>query len=180
MDPDGINFVDTIKIQLDDVYELGVHEGVVQGVKVVFLHQAEIFPSPYADIGPVGTVRQLAVFGKACLEYCCKRGIIPSMCITNDWFTGLIPGYAKNGSFGPTFNGTTFLHICHNLMEDYEGRLYPNPRDQVHLIHQLQHDWLVDPSWSKYIVNPSRCALLMSDQWATVSKSYRDDLLKDS
>ena len=30
------------------------------------------------------------------------------------------------------------------------------------------------------MVNPSRCALMLSDQWATVSRSYRDDLLNGS
>jgi len=128
--------VDNITVTLDTTYTLGVHEGVCAGVKVVFLHQSEIFPVPYAEINAAATVRQLAVFGKACLEYCCKRTIIPSVCVTNDWFTGFIPAYAKLGSFGPTFKGSTFLHICHNLMEDYEGRIYPDSRDgwlqQVH------------------------------------------------
>jgi len=92
-----------------------------------------------------------------------------------------VPGYAKAGEFGPTFKGTTFLHICHNLMEDYEGRIYPEPRDGfLQHIHKLPKDWLVDPGWSKIMVNPSRIAIMMSDQWSTVSKSYRDDLLNSS
>ena len=33
--------------------ELGVHEGVVKGVKLVFLHHGDVFPSPYPDNGPV-------------------------------------------------------------------------------------------------------------------------------
>jgi len=96
-------------------------------VKVVFLHNADCFPTPYADVGPHDMVKQMAVFGKGCLEFCCSRGIIPSMCVTNDWYTGLIPGYAKIGAFGETFKGTTFFHIVHNLEPTYEGRLYPNP-----------------------------------------------------
>lgn len=39
---------------------------------------------------------------------------------------------------------------------------------------------LIDPFWDKTVINPSRCALLCSDQWGTVSKSYREDLLKNS
>jgi starch synthase len=34
--------------------------------------------------------------------------------------------------------------------------------------------------WSQPIINPSRCALLCSDQWATVSKSYRQEILETS
>lgn len=181
MDPAGILYVDNITVDLDAKYTLGVHEGVVAGVKVVFLHHQEIFPVPYADLTPSMVTRQLAVFGKACLEYCCKRQIIPSVCFTNDWFTAFVPAYAKMGAFGPTFKGTTFLHICHNLMEDYEGRIYPGPTEGfLQPIHQLPRDWLVDPSWSKMMINPSRCAIMCSDQWSTVSKSYRDELLDGS
>ena len=48
------------------------------------------------------------------------------MVVTNDWFTGLIPAYAKKKAFGETFNGTTFFHIVHNLEPSYEGRIGPN------------------------------------------------------
>jgi len=53
--------------------------------------------------------------------------IIPSVCVTNDWYTGMIPGYAKIGHFGDTFKGTTFFHIAHNLEATYEGRIFPAP-----------------------------------------------------
>lgn len=49
--------------------------------------------------------------------------------ITNDWFTGLVPAYAKKGFFGETFNGTIFFHIVHNLDASYEGRLYPGKNE---------------------------------------------------
>jgi glycogen synthase len=163
-DPAGFQYVDNISVQADHKFTLGVHEGIVNGVKLVFLHHAEIFPAPYADLGAANVTRQLAVFGKACLEYCCKRMNIPSVCVTNDWFTGLVAGYAKTQQFGPTFNGTTFMHICHNLQETYEGRIYPSPREgALEFIHGLPRDCLVDPSWTTIMVNPSRCAILMSD-----------------
>lgn len=37
-DPAGIDYVDNIHVQLDTLYTLGVHEGTVNGVRVVFLH----------------------------------------------------------------------------------------------------------------------------------------------
>ena len=114
-DPAGFQYIDNITVTTDCKSTIGVHEGTVSGVKLVFLHHSELFPSPYPDMKAADTVRQLSVFGKACLEYCCKRQIIPSVVVTNDWFTGLIPGYAKTGQFGLTFEGTTFMHICHNL-----------------------------------------------------------------
>lgn len=103
-------------------------------------------------------------------------------------------------------------HLCR-----YEGRLYPD-KEQGHLsrLHGLQNDLLVDPFWSDVVrravvvfagvcesvqvLNPTRCALLSSDTWATVSRwlfsaehvcalcshaprchrSYRADLLASS
>ena len=148
-DPAGFKYIDNISVLADREYVIGVHEGVVGKVKQVFLHNSDIFPIPYVDTTPDNVIRQIAVFGKACLEYCCAREIIPSVCVTNDWFTGFVAAYAKS-CFGATFKGTTFLHICHNLAESYEGRIYPEPRHgNVERIHQLQRDWLVDPTWSK-------------------------------
>jgi hypothetical protein len=34
--------------------------------------------------------------------------------------------------------------------------------------------------WKPLIINPSRCALMLSDQWGTVSPSYKEDLLRES
>jgi len=180
-DPAGIKYVDNINVNIGGGFTIGVHEGTVKGVKVVFLHNGDVFPSPYPDAQPAYVVQQIAVFGKACLEYLCQRGLIPSICVTNDWFTGLIPGYAKIGHFGDTFKGTTFLHICHNLQETYEGRIHLSPHEGgLEQLHQLPRDWLIDPNWKGNMINPSRCAVMLSDQWATVSRSYRDDLLNES
>lgn len=180
-DPAGIHYKDNIHVDIAGGCTLGVHEGKVSGVTVVFLHNGDIFPSPYPDAQPAYIVQQIAVFGKACLEYCCQRGIIPDICVTNDWFTGLVAGYAKIGHFGDTFKGTCFLHICHNLQELYEGRIHLDQKEgDLCGLHQLPRDWLIDPGWARLIINPSRSAIMLSDQWATVSKSYREDLLNSS
>lgn len=145
---DGIHYVDNIHVDIGGGCNIGVHEGHVKGVKVVFLHNSDLYPSPYPDTQPEFAVHQIAVFGKACLEYCCKRQSIPSICVTNDWFTGLIAAYAKVGHFGDTFRGSTFVHICHNLQETYEGRIHLDPRHGgLEGLHQLPRDWLIDPQW---------------------------------
>jgi len=54
--PGGINYVDTISVDIGGKVQLGVHEGRVNGVRVVFLHEATIFPSPYPDAQPSFTV----------------------------------------------------------------------------------------------------------------------------
>ena len=181
-DPFNIHYIRNVGIDLDGRYEFGVHYGEGNGgIKYYFLHNANIFPRPYPDFGPAMCVREIACFAKASLQLLCDLQTIPSIVLTNDWFTGLTPAYAKNGSFGDTFRGTTFMHICHNLEPTYEGRLYPSPQEgTLQGIYQFDPNWLIDFSWKQRVINPSRCAIMMSDQWATVSNSYKDDLRRSS
>lgn len=115
------------------------------------------------------------------MEVLCYIKNIPSVIVTNDWFTGLVPAYVKHGHFGDTFKGTKFFHIVHNLEPTYEGRMWPQPHEgTLDFIHRLPSYLFVDPYWKDIVLNPSRCALLTCDQWGTVSNSYKEDLLKDS
>jgi len=174
----NIRFKDNITVEYGERVTLGVHEGNERGVRVVFLHNPDKFPSPYPDSGAGHTVSALGAFNKGVLEWCCSRKVIPSVMVTNDWFTGLIAGYAKAGHFGETFNSSKFLHICHNLQETYEGRIHPhNHEGDLNRVHQLPRDWFSDHG---NMINPSKCALLQSDHWSTVSKSYKQELLEGS
>lgn len=56
LDPAGIKYVDNISVNIGSGFTLGVHEGNVNGVKVVFLHNGDIFPSPYPDAQPAFVV----------------------------------------------------------------------------------------------------------------------------
>ena len=181
-DPFNIHYTKNVSIQLDNKYEFGVHYGTGNnGIQYYFLHNASIFPRPYPELGPADIVREMACFGKASLQLLCDLGVIPSLIITNDWFTGFTPAYGKNGAFGDAFKGTTFMHICHNLEPSYEGRLYPSPQmGTLEGIYQFNPDWVIDPYWKVKILNPSRCAILLSDQWSTVSNSYKQDLQSHS
>ena len=177
-DPFNIKHDRNISINLDRNYTFGVHYGKGNGgIHYYFLHNARLFPRPYPDFGPADTVREIACFAKGSLQLLCDLGVIPAIIVTNDWFTGLTPAYAKNGSFGDAFRGTTFVHICHNLEPTYEGRIYPHGGDgTLEGIYQFNPEWLIDPGWRQRVINPSRCAIMMSDQWATVSNSYKKDL----
>ena len=178
----NIKYIRNITVNLDGQYTFGVHYGTGNGgIKYYFLHNYKIFPKPYPDFSAADTLRQISLMGKASLELLCNLGIVPAVIVTNDWFTGLTAGYARNNCFGETFKGTTFFHICHNLEPTYEGRLYPSPQEgTLDNIHQLPTHWLVDPYWKQKVINPSRCALMISDQWGTVSNSYKQDLLNGS
>ena len=181
---DGISFsgrVVTVWVGGERI-DVGVHEGFVQSVRVLFLHNALVFPRPYPPHDAYHQVRMLAAFARATLETLCQLRLVPSLIITNDWFTGLVSAYARNPRFfGMTFYRTDFLHICHNLDPDYEGRVWPDKNQgSLQGLHDLDPHLLVDPSWDKTVINPTRAALLCSDSWATVSRSYRADLLSSS
>ena len=60
-------------------------------------------------------MRVLAAFGQGCLELLVQWGISPSVVVSNDWFTALVPAYARHGHLAGAFNSTDFMHICHNL-----------------------------------------------------------------
>ena len=123
----------------------------------------------------------MTLMAKGSLEYLCQNSILPSIILTNDLFTGLTPFYKKNGSFGTTFYGVTFLHIIHNLDPSYEGRVYNDPsRGFFEHIHGISYDVLKDPFGDQKIINPSRCAIISSDQIATVSKGYLSEILVSS
>ena len=161
--------------------EMGVHEGKVKGVRLFFLHNGEVFPRPYPPHDAFHQVRVMSAFGKGCLELLCQWRLIPNVVITNDWFTGLVPAYARHGHFGDAFQRTDFMHIAHNLDPDYEGRLWPAAsQGTLGHVHGLPSYLLVDPHWHDVVINPTRAALMCSDTWATVSRSYRQDLLSSS
>ncbi|XP_026192579.1 uncharacterized protein LOC34618951, partial [Cyclospora cayetanensis] len=181
LEKDGISHAFNVEVHVGGEFiKLGIHRGcVVKKVQLYFIHHASIFPQPYPEFYGVDAIRMLVTFAKGALELLCHERIIPQLIVTNDWPTSLIPAYAKNGFFGSTFENTTFFHIIHNLDPNYEGRIYMNKREDVHWLHQLPTELLVDPLWHNHVVNPSRCVLLQCDTWGTVSPSYRSELLQE-
>ena len=103
-------YIKNISINLDEKYEFGLHYGNHNDIRYYFLHNSNIFPKPYADMGPEMTIKQISSFAKASLQVLCDIQIIPSIACTNDWFTGLVAAYAKNNYFGETFKGNKFIH----------------------------------------------------------------------
>jgi starch synthase len=175
----GIKYLTTIRVYCPDEVQIGIHQGIVDGVKCWFLHHYTFFAAPYQTGSTTFRLQLLVLMAKASLELCCQTRIIPSLVISNDWMTGLVPAVGRK-LFGSAFDGTKFLHIFHNLGVGYAGKLWPPDGDvgAYRYIHQLPDELLVDPFDRSF--DPSRCALLSADQWATVSKRYRDDLCDSS
>jgi len=178
---DGIRWTRNIKVDLGThVVEVGIFQGKEAGVNLLFLERGDLLPKVYADPGGAAKHLQTVVlFSVGALEACCATGLVPSVVISNDWLPSMAAGYAKNGFFGPYFDNTSFFHLVHNLGDAaYEGRVYPNPHEgDFGVIHRLPRNLLVDPWWSRVVVNPSRCAFMTSDTWGTVSPNYLKELL---
>ena len=175
-DPFNIQFLKNISINLDRNCTCQIYYGEGnEGIKYYFIENKELFPKVYPNFNTPDTLREIAVFAKCSLQLLKDLNYIPSIVLTNDWFTGLVPAYGKNNAFGDTYKNTVFMHICHNLEAPYEGRLYFNGSETYQNIYNFNPDWLIDPK-SRSVINPSRCAILKSDQWATVSRSYKKDL----
>ena len=176
----GIHKIRNIQINLDGHYGFGVFYGKENGVEYYFLHNFDLFPCPYPNGGCSDTLRRVCCFCKASMQLLCDLKCIPGICVSNDWFTGLLPAYGKL-HFKNYFKNTKFFHIVHNLDPLYEGRLYPSGGEGTcDNIHQIDRNILIDPSWSQCVINPSRAAIMMCDNWGTVSNSYKNQLLSTS
>jgi starch synthase len=177
---EGMTYQGSMLVHMgNETLKVGYHHGVENGVKYFFLHHFDYFPTPYHSGSPTHQLKSIVLMAKASLELCCQLQILPAVVITNDWFTGLVPAYGSvhSGAFGTVFSGTTFFHLVHNLEVGYEGKIYLEGYDDLSYIHNLPRELIIDPTVSSLCVNASRCALLTSTNWGTVSLSYRQDLL---
>jgi len=177
---EGIVYKQNIITYVGNEYlEVGYHYGCEHGVHLHFLHNHKYFTTPYQAGSPTYQLSSIVLMAKGSLELLCQLRIFPSIIISNDWYTALIPAYGKkSGAFGNTFGGTTFFYLVHNLEEGYEGKIYPET-DLGH-IHHLPTELINEGYPSRNVINASLSALLCSDQWGTVSLSYRNDLIKVS
>jgi len=181
LEDEGIEYQGSMLVHMgNESLKVGYHLGVENGVKYYFLHHFDYFPTPYHAGSPTHQLKSIVLIAKASLELCCQLQILPAVVITNDWFTGLVPAYGsvRSGAFGTVFSGSTFFHLVHNLEVGYEGKIYLEGYDDLSYIHNLPRELIIDPTVSGQLcVNASRCALLTSTNWGTVSLSYRQDLL---
>jgi starch synthase len=175
----GVEYKFNVDIFCPDLNPIGVHYGVVDGVKCWFIHNFSFFAAPYQSGSTSFRLKTLVIMARAPLEICCQIRLFPSTIVTNDWMTGLVSAYGRH-MFGDAFNQTRFLHIFHNLGVGYAGKLWPNDGNPWGMqdIHQLPNESIIDQFDRSF--DPSLAALLSTDQWATVSKKYRDELLEGS
>ena len=177
----GFICLNSFEISLNKKYNFDIYFGKLHGVKLYFIKNDEIFPTPYSSKTPSDfLILQMAVMGKASLGLLNNMGIIPSLIVSNDWFTGFVPAYGKGGHFGETFKNTIFFHVFHNFINENEGCVKLNSNIiQNNKIYEIEPDIIIDKK-NKNLINVNQCALLKCDQWGTISKSYLKELLEKS
>jgi starch synthase len=102
---------------MDSHYEVGVHTGMVEGIRYYFLEHHELFDGLYWGITSEEKLRRRIGFARACAEVICTFGLHPLYTFTNDAFAGLFNGIVRSDHVymtNPNFASTTFLHIIHN------------------------------------------------------------------
>ena len=179
-DQNGFIYINDLEIKVDKIYIFKIFFGKRNKIKFYFLYNKDVFPEAYHQGTSEQNLYRLALMGKSSLELLCSIQTIPSVIVTNDWFTGFVPAYGRSERYRGIFKYTSFLHIIHNLEEGYQGVIHlHNTKENYPEIIQIHSDILFDKNNSKS-VNASQTALLCCDQWGTVSKTYRDDLLLKS
>ena len=110
-DPFNIQFLKNISINLDTNYTFKIYYGEGnEGIKYYFIENKDMFPEVYPNFNTPDTLREIAGFAKCSLQLLKDLDSIPSIILTNDWFTGLVPAYGKNNSFGDAYKSTKFIH----------------------------------------------------------------------
>ena len=177
----GFICLNSYEITLNKKYNFDIFFGKLHGVKLYFIKNDEIFPNPYSSKTPSESLLlQMAIMGKASLGLLNNIGVIPSLIVSNDWFTGFVPAFGKGGHFGETFKNTIFFHIFHNFNNENEICIKFNSNViQNNKIYEIEQDLIIDKK-NKNLINSNQCALLKCDQWGTISKSYLKELLEKS
>ena len=174
-------------MDVDGPLRVTVYEKTLNGVRVLLFHQEELFHSLYQQcFSKRQAVRMLAAYNRLPLLILERLELRDCVLVSNDWTAGLLAAYAKHTELVPKLRevrpaeqDAVFFHIAHNLDKDYEGRVHLGFFESHYPeVHGLPYGLLVNDQWQERILNPSRCALLCSDQWGTVSKTYRADILR--
>ena len=167
-----------ISINLDINYSFDIYFTEKKGIKYYFIYNQNLFLYPHPNLSGVEALREISCFSKSSLQLLINLNIIPEIIVTCDSYTGFAPAYARTTSFNNFFKNTKIIHLC-NTIENPEKKYLPLKEGTYEHIHQLLNEIVTDPNdWR--LINPIICALRMCDEWATLSKSYQNNLIKDS
>jgi starch synthase len=159
-------------------YEVGVHTGMVEGIRYYFLDHFELFDGLYWGLTSEEKLRRRVGFARASAEVICTFGLQPLFTFTNDAFAGLFNGIVRSDhvyASNPNFTGTTFLHIIHNGGWQYfdSYHRYEKGFDLFRLFNlpEWRANDFTDPVHGGRL-NCMAAGIRFSDRSITVSPSY--------
>jgi len=163
-------------------YEVGVHYGVVDGVKYYLLDHHEFFDGLYWGYTSVEKLRRRIAFARACAEVMSRFDLHPSYTFTNDAYAGVFNAIVKldphySGSL--TFTRNSFIHLIHNGGWQYfdSYHRYENGFDLFELFNlpMWKVDDFSDPVHGEKL-NCMSAGIRCADRVITVSPSYARQL----
>ncbi|HEB33264.1 MAG TPA: glycogen synthase [Spirochaetes bacterium] len=176
----GIRYTGTnVKFKiLDREYEVGLHQGVVNGINYYLLDHDEFFDGLYWGYTSEEKLKRRIAFARSCAEVITSVGLNPLFTFTNDAFTGIFNAVVRGDQVyrsSPVFRRTSFLHIIHNNGWKYFDTYnrYVNDLDLFSLFNlpSWQAENFCDPSDAGRI-NCMAAGARFSDRVITVSPSY--------
>ena len=179
----GVKYLYNINVIINKKnHEIGIHFLKEKNIKFFFLHNFYLFSKIYENYNNLHKIEKISFFNFGALQLLKSFNKKIKLILTIDWFSGFVSAYSKKKIFKNFFSETKFFHFFNNIENNYQGRILiknENLRNFLE-ISDLKKEFLVDPFWEEIIINPSRCALINSDNWGTFSKSYKKYILKNN
>lgn len=163
-------------------YEVGVHSGMVDGIRYYLLDHHEFFDGLYFGVTGAERLRRRAAFSRASAEVIRSFELDPLAIFTNDAFAGVFssivrgdPGYAAQAPF----NRASLIHIIHNGGWQYFDAYHRFERGQdIYSVLNLplHESWRFEDPSDGAKLNCMAAGILSADKIVTVSPSYAEQI----
>jgi starch synthase len=172
-----------VKFMIQDVsYDVGVHAGVVDGVRYFLLDHFEFFDGLYWGYTSVERIRRRVAFARACAEVVSRFDLRPNFTFTNDAYAGLFNGIVRldaHYSSSLAFNRNSFIHLIHNggwqYFDSYERHENGFDLFQLFNLPAWKAGDFSDPVHGEKL-NCMAVGIRCADRVVTVSPSYAKQL----
>lgn len=160
----------------DAYYEVGVHGGVVDGVRYYLLDHHELFDGLYWGYRSNERIRRRLGLARAAAEVIARFRLDPLVIATNDAAAGLLSGVMRaDPRYAADFAGASFVHVIHNGGWQYFD-CYGRYEDGADLFGLFNLPWhrvtqFTDPR-DDGLFNLMAAGIRFADRVFTVSPSY--------